>query len=220
MSARDWRWRHGKRWDVGSCPLPPTKCRWFGATRRGAGRIHRTLGFLSLIRIFAWSFDPWFVGRFCFSFLSGASLAEFKTGSLTLRLEPSLNSLRNRIISCFMRIYWCAGDCKRLQVTASDCKWLQVIASDCKCAEIHSGLSIIRLWKHVFKHFAQDMFVFERLTWLGWPWQPFSNELFLRATPNLRQEQLSLQALSDEHFGRIVWAIQDCAKTVGSSNKL
>ena len=136
MSARDWRWRHGKRWDVGSCPLPPTKCRWFGATRRGAGRIHRTLGFLSLICIFAWSFDPWFVGRFCFSFLSGASLAEFKTGSLTLRLEPSLNSLRNRIISCFMRIYRCAGDCKRLQVTASDCKWLQVIASDCKWLQV------------------------------------------------------------------------------------
>lgn len=59
------------------------------------------------------------------SAFTGSSLAEFKTGSLTLRL------------------------------------------------------SIIRLWKHVFKHFAQ--------------------------------EQLSLQALSDEHFGRIVWAIQDAS---------
>ena len=56
---------------------------------------------------------------------TGAALAEFKTGSLTLRL------------------------------------------------------SIIRLWKHVFKHFAE--------------------------------EKLSLESLSDEDFGRIVWAIQDAS---------
>ncbi|CAK9007636.1 unnamed protein product [Durusdinium trenchii] len=56
---------------------------------------------------------------------TGASLAEFKTGSLTLRL------------------------------------------------------AIIRLWKHVFKHFAQ--------------------------------EQLPLSSLSDEHFGRVMWAIQDAS---------